>query len=297
MFVTQNMRLVTIAYCLLTATSLIQVRTTWGEEIVVPAALIKLMDHAEIAASEAGVIAELAVQEGDVVPSGELIARLDDTDAVLGERRAQREVDIAASEAENRVPVLAAEAELRVAENDLVRAKESQQKFARSVSAAEMERFELAVKQGKLAVEQAEHDHAIARLTLQLKQAELEMAARLTGRRRVLAPFEGTIVQVYQRPGEWVEPGTQIVRLVRTDRLRIEGFVSVEQLASPLVGRPVTLTLPGPGGKDRMSRGQVTFVSPEVDPVNRQVRVLAEVDNQDQKLRPGLSARLVIHLP
>lgn len=297
MFIFQNLRLVLIAYSLFMASGLIQIRMMWAEEIVVPAALIKLMDHAEIAAPEAGVIAELAVQEGDIVPRDELIARLDDTDAVLGEKRAQREVDIAANQADNRIPILAAEAELQLAENDLARAKESQQKFARSVSAAEMERFELAVRQGKLAVEQAEHEHAIARLTLQLKQAELEMATRLTGRRQILAPFEGMVVQVYQRPGEWVEPGTQMVRLVRTDRLRVEGFVSVEQVASPLVGRRVTLTLPGPGGTEQTSDGQVTFVSPEVDPVNRQVRVLAEIDNQDQKLRPGLSARLVIHRP
>jgi RND family efflux transporter MFP subunit len=297
MFIFQNLRLVLIAYSLFMASGLIQIRMMWAEEIVVPAALIKLMDHAEIAAPEAGVIAELAVQEGDIVPRDELIARLDDTDAVLGEKRAQREVDIAANQADNRIPILAAEAELQLAENDLARAKESQQKFARSVSAAEMERFELAVRQGKLAVEQAEHELAIARLTLQLKQAELEMATRLTGRRQILAPFEGMVVQVYQRPGEWVEPGTQMVRLVRTDRLRVEGFVSVEQVASPLVGRRVTLTLPGPGGTEQTSDGQVTFVSPEVDPVNRQVRVLAEIDNQDQKLRPGLSARLVIHRP
>jgi multidrug efflux pump subunit AcrA (membrane-fusion protein) len=36
------------------------------------------------------------------------------------------------------------------------------------------------------------------------------------------------------------------------------------------------------------------FVSPEVDPVNGQVRVLAEVDNPDGVLRPGLRATMTI---
>jgi multidrug efflux pump subunit AcrA (membrane-fusion protein) len=121
------------------------------------------------------------------------------------------------------------------------------------------------------------------------------MAARFTGRRRIVAPFEGMIVQVYHRPGEWLEPGMKIVRLVRTDRLRIEGFLSIDQVVSPLVGRPVTLSLPGSADEGQTARGQVTFVSPEVDPVTRQVRLLAEVDNQNQHLRPGLSARLLIH--
>ena len=40
--------------------------------------------------------------------------------------------------------------------------------------------------------------------------------------------------------------------------------------------------------------GKVTFVSPEVDPVNHQVRVWAEVDNTELVLRPGLAAEMTI---
>jgi hypothetical protein len=38
------------------------------------------------------------------------------------------------------------------------------------------------------------------------------------------------------------------------------------------------------------------FVSPEVNPVNGQVRVWAEVENRGLLLRPGLQAALTIHL-
>ena len=40
--------------------------------------------------------------------------------------------------------------------------------------------------------------------------------------------------------------------------------------------------------------GKLVFVSPEVDPVNNQVRVLAEIDNPESLLRPGLRATLTI---
>jgi multidrug efflux pump subunit AcrA (membrane-fusion protein) len=36
------------------------------------------------------------------------------------------------------------------------------------------------------------------------------------------------------------------------------------------------------------------FVSPEVDPVNGQVRVWAEVENRDGQLRPGVHGKLSI---
>ena len=266
-----------------------------GQDIVIPTALVKLMDHAEIATPEAGLIMELYVQEGDIVRADSPLVRLEDTDAVLGQQRAQREVDIGQAEAASRVLILSAEEDLKAAQSDLRRARESQQKFAKSISPAEMEQFELAVRKGELAVEQAEHEHRVAELTLRLKEAELAIASRMLGKRRIVAPFEGTVVQVYQRPGEWVEPGTRLLRLVRTDRLRVEAYVSVEYLAAPLEGREVTLILPGTRGKEVTMRGEVRFVSPEVDPVNRQVRLLAEFSNTGQQLRPGLSAKLLIH--
>ena len=40
--------------------------------------------------------------------------------------------------------------------------------------------------------------------------------------------------------------------------------------------------------------GKIVFVSPEIDPVNGQVRVWAEIDNTDFKLRPGLHGSMVI---
>jgi macrolide-specific efflux system membrane fusion protein len=38
----------------------------------------------------------------------------------------------------------------------------------------------------------------------------------------------------------------------------------------------------------------VVFVSPEVDPVNGQVRIWAEIDNKSLVLRPGLQGALLI---
>jgi len=43
--------------------------------------------------------------------------------------------------------------------------------------------------------------------------------------------------------------------------------------------------------------GKLAFVSPEVDPVNGQVRIWAEVENAEQSLRPGIRGTLELQVP
>src|ERR1700722_15480155 len=61
--------------------------------------LITLIDQAEVAAQEPGVLAEIKVREGDMVAAGQLLAQVDDAAAQITKRRAKTELDIAAKEA------------------------------------------------------------------------------------------------------------------------------------------------------------------------------------------------------
>ncbi len=51
------------------------------------------------------------------------------------------------------------------------------------------------------------------------------------------------------------------------------------------------------GEKKSSFAGQIVFVSPEVDPITGQVRVWAEIDNKDSRLRPGQPAKMVVGGP
>ncbi len=93
--------------------------------------------------------------------------------------------------------------------------------------------------------------------------------------------------------GEWVEPGQTIARILRLDRLRAEGLVGGNEVSGDMQGRKATLTVDIDGHPMEFT-GTVTFVSPEVDPVNGQVRIWAEVENPQFKLRPGLHGSMII---
>ena len=65
------------------------------------------------------------------------------------------------------------------------------------------------------------------------------------------------------------------------------------QVSGELHGRSVKLSVELDGKRVEFP-GKVVFVSPEIDPVNGQVRVWAEIDNKDGRLRPGLPAKMVV---
>jgi multidrug efflux pump subunit AcrA (membrane-fusion protein) len=103
------------------------------------------------------------------------------------------------------------------------------------------------------------------------------------------------VVQIMIRNGEWVRPGDTVLRILRLDRLRAEGLINASRLQEQdLMNHPVTLVV-NPGTKQVMEfQGKISFVSPEINPVNNQTRVWAEIENPDLKLKPGMRASLII---
>ena len=255
--------------------------------------LVTLIEQIDVPARDSGLLTSIAVHEGQLVQEGELLAQLEDGEARQTVRRAKIELDIAAKEAANDLKVRFARKSQEVAEAELRRATESVEKYRKSVSQSELDSLRLTAEGAALEVDQAAHDLAVAQLTSQLKENEVEVATSRLERRRVVAPGAGVIVQIKRHRGEWVEPGNAVLRLVRMDRLRAEGFIQAKDAVDSLVGRPVTLSV-DVAGQGRKFPGKVVFVSPEVNPVNGQVRVWAEIENPGLQLKPGLQARLTI---
>ena len=76
------------------------------------------------------------------------------------------------------------------------------------------------------------------------------------------------------------------MRIVNVDRLKAEGFIRAEDTTDHVVGRSVAL-MTEPGGSKNAVPGKIVFVSPEVDPITSQVRIWAEIDNRNARLRPA----------
>jgi len=267
-----------------------------ASDVEVESVVVNLIAEVEVAAEEAGPLVEIAVTEGNRVKAGDRLGRLDDRDAALQVARAEIALRHATEQAKNKVKLLQAEETLKLARLELDRATSANQELARVVSESQLSKLRLEVRRAELDVEQAIEDRAAAARAVEAASNELAMAQRAQDRRQILAPMDGVVVDVRRRVGEWLEPGKFVVRLVRDDRLRAAGFVKLEQLTAPLEGQPATLLVELSGAKATAFTGRVTFVSPEANPINRQVKLIAEFDNRDGRLRAGLPARMTVRL-
>ena len=323
--------------------------------ITVPSMTTALIQHAEIAAREPGILKSLSVKPGDSIAEGQLLATLDDELQEIAVRQAELNVQIAQLKAENKLPIETARAMVREAEQEkaklevaarisqkqaesnvavrlaekskdvakyeLDRAQKAKDSFSGSISNSELNRLTVLFDQRTLEIEKAEEDRAInvlkpeadlaavqqqaeaiartqslaaereqeqqvAQANLEVAKSELAEAKLQLERRRLKAPFAATVVAVSRQPGEWLEPGSVVLRLIQLDRLRVEGFVSADQAVLMAPGQRVRIVFPG--NLVEPVSGEISFVSPEVEPVNQQVRIWAEFDNPEKRIRPGL---------
>jgi multidrug efflux pump subunit AcrA (membrane-fusion protein) len=267
---------------------------SWASDIQIPNALVKLIDQLDLPARQAGTIAQLDVQEGARVKEGTVLARVEDTEARFAEERAKVELQIAAQNAASDVAVRSAERTLVAARAELKRAEEARSKLRDLVTESEMDKLRLATDQATLAIEKAQHEQAVAQLQRDLKRVEADFSARKVALHQAVAPFPGVIVQIHKHLGDWVEPGDKLLRLIRLDRLRTEAFLDASAATPGLEGRTVTLTVEQGGKPAAVYPGKLIFVSPEIDPINRSVRVLAEFENPNLTLQPGMRGTLTI---
>jgi macrolide-specific efflux system membrane fusion protein len=263
----------------------------------VQSVVLRLLAEADVPAQEAGVLTNVAVREGDDVKQGATLAQIDDQVARMAELAAKLKYDVAHEKATNDVQVRYAQKAAEVAEAELERSTGSVARFAKSVSQTQLDVERLNVEKTRLEAEQADHNQQIAALEMKTAQNELDAAKVQRVRRQIVAPFDGTIVQVFVRLGEWVEPGQKALRIVNTKRLKAEGFLPATMADAKLLGAPVRLTLDLAGEDAAAFTGKVSFVSPEVDPITGQVRVWAEIDNQSGRLRPGQPVKMMIESP
>jgi len=266
-------------------------------QLVIESALLRLTQQIEVPARAQGVIASMNVAEGELVRPGMVLAQVDDAEATLLNDRAGMELQLQKEKVRNDVAIRTAQKALAFHRAAFERLDKAVRGLPGSISLSELEEVRFQTDQAELELEQAQYELRIDQQTADLKSKELELTRFNVGVRKITAPINGVVVEVLRHPGEWVEPGDKVLRIVRIDRLRVEGLVHVRDLPPELVGAAVTIAIDIPGARQKEFPGIVTFVSPEVNPVNGQTRVWAEVDNKENVLRPGLRPRMTIVLP
>ena len=262
--------------------------------------LVAVAEEAQVPGKEAGVLMALEAKEGLEVKAGTSLGHIDDTEPTVQKKVKQAEHDGAKETADNDINVRYARAATDVSYAEYLKALEANKKVKGSIPEVEISRLKLTWHKSKLQIEQAELEQRVAVFTAEGKGGEVEAAEASIERRKIKAPLDGVVTNVYRHVGEWVAPGDPVVKIVRVNRLRIEGFLNAADYDPPEIeGRAVTVEVELAHGRKVKFPGKVVFVSPLVM-AGGEYRVFAEVNNRQENgqwvLRPGLFATMNIHL-
>jgi membrane fusion protein (multidrug efflux system) len=222
---------------------------------------LQAKDAATVAAEVPGQVTEIFVDEGQPAAAGQVVLEIDP-------QRRQLELDSARAELAQAAATLA-EAERSYQRWKLLREKDV---------AAEARMDEIATQRSL-----AGSRHEAARARVGVAERALRDAS-------VKAPFAGFVAKRKVSRGEYVQVGAPLFELVALDPIEVVFHVAERDSARVALGQTVELGVePYPG---ETFRGEVTTISPTIDPVTRTLRVEAHVPNADGRLRPGLFARV-----
>lgn len=261
-------------------------------------AILKTIDATSLAAQVAGPLRELLVKEGDIVKANQALGRINDDALRLELEQLKTQIAVAQKKQSNDIDERLAEKSLQVAHNEYERAMNANARVPGTYPINEIDRLKLLADRSQLEVERAKYEQELAAFEVTLAQGSYRQTYERFLRHQLTAPAAGVVVSVEKRAGEWVEPGTDLLRIVRIDQLRVEGFIASEEASPELVGRPARIAMvdkhASQAADSQSWQGRVVFVSPDVNPVNSQVRVFIEVDNPHGVLRPGLRVQAQI---
>lgn len=226
----------------------------------------------EIKSRASGELVELAVEVGDRVEPGGLLTRVDprDVENALEQARADHAV---------------AEEQYAIAEAELQRAD--------SLLAASV-------------ITQQEHegrrlDYANARSNLIRAETDLELAELQMEDVTVRAPMAGVVIDreveegtVIQGAGQNLSEGNTLMRVADLDLMRVRTLVDETDIGRIEPGMPVSVHVDA--YPDRVFEGEVERVEPgpEVESNVVMYPVIVHLENEDGRLKPGMSAEVTV---
>jgi len=216
-------------------------------------AILEAERSADVTPRVSGIVESIAVEEGDYVEAGQVLAQLESSRYQL---------------AVNQIS-----AELRNIRQELTR--HQQLAAQQMVSADAVSRL------------QSQHDSLTA---------QLELAQKDLDETTVRAPISGLISERYTRVGRMIQAWQpeSMFNIVDTSELRATVHLPENALSHISQGQNAEIQVPALSSLGPIS-AHVERISPVVDSGSGTFRVVININNESQSLRPGLFTRVSVH--
>jgi len=103
----------------------------------------------------------------------------------------------------------------------------------------------------------------------------------------VFAPISGVVEKVFLKTGELAGPGTPIIKILNTTKVKVKVDVPERYLKSVRSGQLVKVEFPA---LEETRNARITRISPTINPGNRTFEVVINMNNASRILKPNLLA-------
>lgn len=156
---------------------------------------------------------------------------------------------------------------------------------------AKFDRFQNLYKTSSISKEQLDEAEAAYRSL----EADIESLKGTIDRREVRAPFSGVVGLRNVFLGQYLQPGTDIVRLEDTSVMRLRFTVPQTDISKITLGQPIEIKVDA--YPQTRFDGHISAIEPAVNFQSGLIQVQADIPNNDGQLRSGMFARASIILP
>jgi membrane fusion protein (multidrug efflux system) len=230
-------------------------------------------ESSDVAPDSTGRVVATPVDVGQYVSKGAVLIRIQAVDARL------RLEETSAS-------VQRAEANLKLAESENALAQTTARRTEALLKAGLIP--QTTADEARTQAENSANNVLVARASLAQVRAQLALAEKAVSDVVVVAPFAGYISQRRVSMGEFVQPSTAVVTLLRIDPLRLQLTIPSIQAAQIAVGQAVTARVDAFAGE--VFEGKISAINPLIAAESRSFIVEAKVPNPGGRLKPGMFA-------
>ncbi|WP_162273898.1 efflux RND transporter periplasmic adaptor subunit [Mariniblastus fucicola] len=246
----------------------------------VSACTIEYVDEIDVPALETGALVEMNVTEGDAVPTGTVIARINDTLLKHQLRQALVRKNNAYRIANDTTSMEAAEKQIQLTRQRYETTSKLERKGARSSDEKLTARYEYEVAQ--LQLRAANMRQLEAQGEAELENARAREVEERIQRHAVVATFDGVVVDRYKQQSEWVTAGEPVVRIARMDKLYVTGLISNRDYnPSDVKGKDVLVTVELARKEKMEFPGKIVIIgSKDIAGTGNEFMVKAEITNK-----------------
>ncbi len=236
-----------------------------------------------LASERAGILAETP-EEGTRFEPGAVVARLSD-------HVPRTALNVARKKAANDADVRQATKAHELAKFSFDRMQAANTARPGTFDADEVRQRELDTASSALRIDVAQHQFEVSQLEVEQSQAELDTFGIRTDR-------GGLVTRVIKHDGEGVQLGEEVLEIVDTSVVRVEGYASGRFLSLLKPGLPVAVVVYTPSeeeprGREHRLAGKLGFVDVRLTS-GGELRVWVDVANPEGQLIEGLTGKLLV---